>query len=118
MSRSWGEQAINSLSIQLCFWARRFDFWLNDGEVLQGLRSSRFHYRHLSQLIETLTFIFSGISSVVRRCIDKETGKEYAAKIIDIGAADSNDPQQMLEATRQEINILRQVMGHAYISEC
>lgn len=62
--------------------------------------------------------IFRGISSVVRRCIDKETGKEYAAKIIDIGAADSNDPQQMLEATRQEINILRQVMGHAYISEC
>lgn len=60
---------------------------------------------------------FSGISSVVRRCIDKETGKEYAAKIIDIGAADANDPQQMLEATRQEINILRQVMGHAYISE-
>lgn len=57
-----------------------------------------------------------GISSVVRRCIDKETGKEYAAKIIDIGAADANDPQQMLEATRQEINILRQVMGHAYIS--
>jgi serine/threonine protein kinase len=54
---------------------------------------------------------------VVRRCIDKETGKEYAAKIIDIGAADANDPQQMLEATRQEINILRQVMGHPYISE-
>lgn len=53
----------------------------------------------------------------MRRCIDKETGKEYAAKIIDIGAADANDPQQMLEATRQEINILRQVMGHAYISE-
>lgn len=53
----------------------------------------------------------------MRRCIDKETGKEYAAKIIDIGAADANDPQQMLEATRQEIYILRQVMGHSYISE-
>jgi hypothetical protein len=58
-----------------------------------------------------------GISSVVRRCIDKESGKEYAAKIIDIGAADANDPQAMLEATRQEINILRQVMGHPYISK-
>jgi phosphorylase kinase gamma subunit len=53
---------------------------------------------------------------VVRRCIDKESGKEYAAKIIDIGAADANDPHQMFEATRQEINILRQVMGHPYIS--
>lgn len=58
-----------------------------------------------------------GISSVVRRCIDKESGKEYAAKIIDIGAADANDPMQMLDATRQEINILRQVMGHPYIIE-
>lgn len=53
----------------------------------------------------------------MRRCIDKETGIEYAAKIIDIGAADANDPQQMLEATRQEINILRTVMGHPYISK-
>ena len=61
--------------------------------------------------------IFSGISSVVRRCIDKETGKEYAAKIIDLGASEHNDCRQMLEATRQEINILRQVMGHPYISK-
>lgn len=60
--------------------------------------------------------IFSGISSVVRRCIDKETGKEYAAKIIDLGASEHNDSRQMLDATRQEINILRQVMGHPYIS--
>ncbi|KAL7024200.1 hypothetical protein ACKWTF_012942 [Chironomus riparius] len=58
-----------------------------------------------------------GISSVVRRCIDKETGKEYAAKIIDLGASEHNDCRQMLEATRQEINILRQVMGHPYIIE-
>lgn len=60
---------------------------------------------------------FSGISSVVRRCIDKENGREYAAKIIDLGASEVNDSHQMLDATRQEINILRQVMGHAYISK-
>lgn len=60
---------------------------------------------------------FRGISSTVRRCIEKETGREFAAKIIDLGA-DSGDasPSQMLEATRQEIAILRQVMGHPYIS--
>lgn len=59
-----------------------------------------------------------GISSTVRRCIEKETGKEFAAKIIDLGA-DSGDasPSQMLDATRQEIAILRQVMGHPYISK-
>lgn len=58
-----------------------------------------------------------GISSTVRRCIEKETGKEFAAKIIDLGAIDSGDSNHMLEATRQEIQILRQVMGHKYIIE-
>ncbi|XP_031637404.1 phosphorylase b kinase gamma catalytic chain, skeletal muscle/heart isoform isoform X2 [Contarinia nasturtii] len=59
-----------------------------------------------------------GISSTVRRCIEKETGREFAAKIIDLGA-DSGDvsPSQMLDSTRQEIAILRQVMGHPYIIE-
>uniref|UniRef100_A0A1A9VB09 phosphorylase kinase n=1 Tax=Glossina austeni TaxID=7395 RepID=A0A1A9VB09_GLOAU len=59
-----------------------------------------------------------GISSTVRRCIEKETGKEFAAKIIDLGAATETgetNPLHMLEATRQEISILRQVMGHPYI---
>lgn len=62
--------------------------------------------------------ISRGISSTVRRCIDKETGKEFAAKIIDLGADGTGDVSchQMLEATRQEIQILRQVMGHIYIS--
>ena len=59
-----------------------------------------------------------GISSTVRRCIEKETGKEFAAKIIDLGAeiGEASSSQQMLDATRQEISILRQVMGHPYIS--
>lgn len=64
--------------------------------------------------------LYRGISSTVRRCIEKETGKEFAAKIIDLGAGtetgDTN-PYHMLEATRQEISILRQVMGHPYISK-
>lgn len=50
--------------------------------------------------------------------MEKETGREFAAKIIDLGADNSDSsPSQMLEATRQEIAILRQVMGHPYISE-
>lgn len=63
--------------------------------------------------------IIRGISSTVRRCIEKETGREFAAKIIDLGAESGDvSSAQMLEATRQEIAILRQVMGHPYISEC
>ncbi|KAL1502702.1 hypothetical protein ABEB36_007809 [Hypothenemus hampei] len=53
-----------------------------------------------------------GISSTVRRCIEKETGKEYAAKIIDLSNDDSS-----IEATRQEVNILRMVAGHPFIIE-
>ncbi|XP_046834613.1 phosphorylase b kinase gamma catalytic chain, liver/testis isoform isoform X4 [Vespa velutina] len=61
-----------------------------------------------------------GISSTVRRCIEKETGIEYAAKIIDI----SNEPHEsteghtMKDATLQEVHILRRVAGHPYINLC
>lgn len=58
-----------------------------------------------------------GISSTVRRCIDKETGKEYAAKIIDLSNTESTNELTPLEATNQEIQILRQVAGHSYIIE-
>ncbi|PSN49809.1 Phosphorylase b kinase gamma catalytic chain [Blattella germanica] len=60
-----------------------------------------------------------GISSTVRRCIEKETGTEYAAKIIDL-SNDSHDGggdgKSMLEATLEEVHILRMVAGHPYIT--
>lgn len=50
--------------------------------------------------------------------MEKETGKEFAAKIIDL-SNDSNgigeEGKTMLEATLQEIQILRMVAGHPYI---
>lgn len=46
----------------------------------------------------------------VRRCIEKETGEEYAAKIIDI----STDADA-LASTREEVKMLRLVSGHPYI---
>lgn len=58
-----------------------------------------------------------GISSTVRRCIEKETGKEYAAKIIDLSTTDGLHDMSTLEATKQEVNILRHVAGHPYIIE-
>uniref|UniRef100_A0A1B6E198 phosphorylase kinase n=1 Tax=Clastoptera arizonana TaxID=38151 RepID=A0A1B6E198_9HEMI len=51
-----------------------------------------------------------GISSTVRRCIEKETGVEFAAKIIDLSADGDNKT-----ATMEEVRILRLVAGHPYI---
>ncbi|XP_067206289.1 phosphorylase b kinase gamma catalytic chain, skeletal muscle/heart isoform isoform X3 [Linepithema humile] len=58
-----------------------------------------------------------GISSTVRRCIEKETGLEYAAKIIDISNETHEDGHTMKDATLQEVQILRRVAGHPYIIE-
>ncbi len=62
---------------------------------------------------------FRGISSTVRRCIEKETGIEYAAKIIDISneTHDGIDFHTMKDSTMQEVQILRRVAGHPYISK-
>jgi len=60
---------------------------------------------------------FRGISSTVRRCIEKETGIEYAAKIIDISNEIQDDGHTMKDATLQEVQILHRVAGHPYISK-
>lgn len=80
------------------------------------------HVRTFNFFSNPIWFTFtpdSGISSTVRRCIEKETGREFAAKIIDL-AMDSTAEStinQMMDATRQEIAMLRHVMGHPYISK-
>lgn len=64
-------------------------------------------------------FSSRGISSTVRRCIEKETGVQYAAKIIDISneVHDGAEGTTMKDATIQEVHILRKVAGHSYISK-
>lgn len=62
-----------------------------------------------------MNIYFRGISSTVRRCIEKETGKEFAAKIIDL-SNDTGEGISAKEATKQEVQILRHVAGHPYIS--
>lgn len=58
-----------------------------------------------------------GVSSTVRRCIEKDTGREFAAKIIDVSSSDSPSESSFLEATRREITILRKASGHNHIIE-
>ncbi|KAG1656042.1 Phosphorylase b kinase gamma catalytic chain, skeletal muscle/heart isoform [Nymphon striatum] len=55
-----------------------------------------------------------GVSSTVRRCIEKDTGLEYAVKIIDL-TQDSGNPETIRRETLSEISILRSVAGHPYI---
>ncbi|XP_022253487.1 phosphorylase b kinase gamma catalytic chain, skeletal muscle/heart isoform-like isoform X2 [Limulus polyphemus] len=59
-----------------------------------------------------------GVSSTVRRCVEKETGKDFAAKIIDIsGDIDDSQGLSLRETTLREIQILKLVAGHPYIIE-
>lgn len=58
-----------------------------------------------------------GVSSIVRRCVEKDTGREFAAKIIDVSSPDAANESSFLEATRREITILRRATGHSHIIE-
>ncbi|XP_019777291.1 phosphorylase b kinase gamma catalytic chain, liver/testis isoform isoform X1 [Delphinus delphis] len=58
-----------------------------------------------------------GVSSVVRRCVHRVTGREFAVKIMEV-TAERLSPEQLeevREATRRETHILRQVAGHPHI---
>jgi phosphorylase kinase gamma subunit len=52
-----------------------------------------------------------GISSIVRRCVEKASGKEYAVKIVEF-----NDPD-IQESTLREVEIMRLIGGHPNIIE-
>ena len=55
----------------------------------------------------------SGGSSIVRRCISKENGQEYAVKIIDLtgGQGSSHQDQDIVRFVENEISLLKRVSG-------
>jgi phosphorylase kinase gamma subunit len=55
--------------------------------------------------------IGKGLSSVVRKCVEKSTGKEYACKIVEF----NDDSEEERAATLREIQILRLVGDHPNI---
>ncbi len=52
-----------------------------------------------------------GISSVVRKCVEKSTSKEYAVKIVEYSGP------EVKESTLREIEIMKLIGGHPNIIE-
>ncbi|OQV25352.1 Phosphorylase b kinase gamma catalytic chain, liver/testis isoform [Hypsibius exemplaris] len=60
-----------------------------------------------------------GASSVVKRCVEKTTGKEFAVKIVDLTTERTTeaDAKEIYNGTKNEIAILRMLAGHPNIVE-
>ncbi|KAK2714842.1 phosphorylase b kinase gamma catalytic chain, skeletal muscle/heart isoform-like isoform X2 [Artemia franciscana] len=83
-----------------------FDDTLPDQDVAKG-----FYTKY-----EPKEVLGRGVSSTVRRCVEKETGKSYAVKIIDISSSLA-DGTSVRDQVLHEIRMLREVAGHPYIIE-
>ena len=71
-------------------------------------------------MMMVIVSVLRGISSTVRRVIEKTTQKAYAVKIIDISGERADNPstiEQTKMDTIREVNILRMCAGHPNISE-
>lgn len=84
-----------------------------------SLHVKLFHYQLVGEAVHFLNIYYRGISSIVRRCIEKETGQEFAVKIIDISGEKSDIYEADLtkKDTVREINILKMCKGHDNISK-
>ena len=76
----------------------------NDEELPDREKAREFYSKY-----EPKDVLGKGISSVVRRCVEKATGKEYAVKIVEY-----NGPG-FKESTLKEIEIMRLIGGHPNI---
>lgn len=63
-------------------------------------------------------FVSRGLSSTVRRVVEKRTGREFAAKIIDLSTENNSDAQaaDLRTAAKREVALLLKLQGHPNIS--
>jgi len=66
---------------------------------------------------ETKEQLGHGMSSVVKRCIHRKSGREYAVKIIDVAGESNESSDDLRSITHNEVQILRDIAGHANIIE-
>lgn len=81
-------------------------------ELPHWVGAKEFHQKYESKEV-----IGRGVSSVVRRCVNKHTGQEFAVKIIEI-TAEKMTTQQLEEvksSTLKEIHVLNVLKGHPSI---
>lgn len=69
--------------------------------------------RQFYQKYDAQEVIGKGLSSVVRKCVEKGTGKEFACKIVEF----NDESQEERTATLREIQTLKLVSGHPNIIE-
>lgn len=58
------------------------------------------------------------MASTVRRCVEKNTGKNFAVKIVDVSTErqTEHEAKRLSEETLSEVRLLRQLAGHPSIS--
>ncbi|KAK6192048.1 hypothetical protein SNE40_003595 [Patella caerulea] len=85
-----------------------------DGDLPSRIQAKEFYAKY-----EPREILGKGVSSTVRRCFEKKSGKEYAVKIIDISGekGETYQVEQTKKDTYREINILRMCAGHDHIIE-
>lgn len=76
----------------------------NDEELPDREKAREFYSKY-----EPKDVLGKGISSTVRKCVEKATGKEYAVKIVEYSGPD------LKESTLREIEIMRLIGGHPNI---
>ncbi|TRY73052.1 hypothetical protein TCAL_03371 [Tigriopus californicus] len=86
-----------------------------DDEDLPGVDAAKGFY----QKYEPKEVLGKGLSSVVRKCICKQSGVEYAVKIMDMSGSNEDNanisPQQLRDEVHREVSVLKRVSGHPYI---